>query len=352
MNNSFKNAADIYLRFLKKEKWIEWEAYKFEYANYVFHNVNWQTQTDNEILEILQNSQKIKYSVSSTGIQFIQKSGRSELKNFISINDISLLKEFKTKNFNDINWSQRTMSFTALSAWLASLFPDKFFPVPMKGFDETIKYLFNINENNFPKVGKEYVNECQGYLKETWELLSQYPIEDLCLKGWNLYYKENPELNIPVKKELSQVDKVWLVQDFHLFVYREILKLYKPRKNDIKVKEENEPTVFEENSVLAQHMRYERNNSFIKKIKEKVLKNNKMLNCQVCGFSFFEKYGKLGVGFIEAHHKKPLSESEGKVKTSKEDIALVCSNCHRMLHRGNPTIEIEDLKEKINKNAL
>lgn len=352
MNNSFKNAADIYLRFLKKEKWIEWEAYKFEYANYVFHNVDWDTQTDNEILQILQKSQKIKYSANSTGIQFIQKSGRSKLKNFISLNDISLLREFRTKSFKDIDWSQRTMSFTVLSAWLASLFPNKFFPIPMKGFDETTKYLFNINENKFPKVGREYVYESQKYLKETWEFLSQYPIEDLCLKEWNLYYKENPDLNIPIKDELLQVDKVWLAQDFHLFVFREILKLYKPKKNEITVKEENEPTVIEGNSVLAQHMRFERNNSFIKKIKEKALRNNKMLNCQICGFSFYEKYGEKGAGFIEAHHKKPLSESAGKVRTSKEDIALVCSNCHRMLHRGTPIIEIDDLKEIINKNAL
>lgn len=58
MNTSFKNAADKYLRFLKKEKWIEWEAYKFEFANYVYHNVKWDSQSDSEILQILQNSQK------------------------------------------------------------------------------------------------------------------------------------------------------------------------------------------------------------------------------------------------------------------------------------------------------
>jgi hypothetical protein len=222
----------------------------------------------------------------------------------------------------------------------------------MKGFDQTVKYLFNYEKEKFPKVGHEYLLECQSFMRETWNNMAQYPIEDLCLTEWNKFYNVNPELNVPIKTELSLIDRVWLVQDFHLFVHRQILDLYKPKNKTIQVAEEAEPTVIEGNSVLAQHMRYERNNAFIQRIKRQAIAENKMLNCQICGFSFFEKYGEIGEGFIEAHHKNPLSKRNEKTITKKEDIALVCSNCHRMLHRGDPTFGIEEIKQKINKNAL
>lgn len=199
MNDSFKNSIDKYIRFCKNENWIEEEAYKFEYANYINNNIDWELNSDSEILQVLQQSQRIKYTTDVRGIQFIQKSGRVDLKEFISLNDIKLFREFRIKGFEQIDWTKRTMSFTALSAWLASLFPEKFYPIPMKGFDQTVKYLFNYNKRKFPKVGQEYLTECQPFMQETWNNLAQYPIENLCLTEWNKFYKANPKLNIIIK---------------------------------------------------------------------------------------------------------------------------------------------------------
>jgi 5-methylcytosine-specific restriction enzyme A len=64
----------------------------------------------------------------------------------------------------------------------------------------------------------------------------------------------------------------------------------------------------------------------------------------VCGFSFLEIYGEHGRGFIEAHHKQPLSERTTKRSTRIEDMALVCANCHRMIHTGDKTLTLEELK--------
>ncbi len=44
----------------------------------------------------------------------------------------------------------------------------------------------------------------------------------------------------------------------------------------------------------------------------------------------------IGSDFIEGHHTVPISELKGEVKTKVKDVALVCSNCHRMLHRRRP----------------
>ena len=86
------------------------------------------------------------------------------------------------------------------------------------------------------------------------------------------------------------------------------------------------------------HRELERDPSISKTAKEKRLGATGKLECDVCGFNFTSVYGKLGKGFIEAHHQTPVSRLDGKTKTKVADLALVCSNCHRMLHRGNLAI--------------
>jgi len=74
--------------------------------------------------------------------------------------------------------------------------------------------------------------------------------------------------------------------------------------------------------------------------------------CQTCGFNFEQAYGHFGIGYIEAHHKNPLSErsdfeDQEVLLTSIEDIAVLCSNCHRMIHRKKPAISVERLRQVI-----
>ena len=345
-----------YLERLTTSEWIRNEAYKFEFANFIQHNVNFETQTNEEILQILLKSQKINYG-GAIGIQFVQKSGREKLSIFLEINDIELFREFSKSNFTSVNWTNRNMSFTGLTAWLSSLFPHKIYPVPITGINNTINYLFETDLEKFPQKGENYILSCQEYLQRTELELKKFPFEEIHLNIWNKFFESNPDLNIQPKSRFEKIDWVWLVQDFHLFVYWEILDFYNLKKE----KKSRKPTVIDDfepavegKSRLAIHVRYERNNTLINRIKENALKANPMLNCEVCGFSFYEKYGELGNGFIEAHHKTPLHESK-ETKTTKNDIALICSNCHRMLHKNfvdNKEVSImtvEELKEVIGK---
>ena len=72
------------------------------------------------------------------------------------------------------------------------------------------------------------------------------------------------------------------------------------------------------------------------KIRE-VLKLTGKLVCEVpkCGFDFEARFGKLGRGYAQVHHLDPLSKSpkEGKI-TKPSDLAIVCANCHVMIHIG------------------
>ncbi len=75
--------------------------------------------------------------------------------------------------------------------------------------------------------------------------------------------------------------------------------------------------------------------------------------CQVCEFDFEVVYGKeLGSGFIECHHKNPLYEKDRSHSSTLDDVCVVCSNCHRMLHRTKPAMKPEQLKEKLRKKVM
>lgn len=58
--------------------------------------------------------------------------------------------------------------------------------------------------------------------------------------------------------------------------------------------------------------------------------------CQACDLDFSERYGLIGKGFIEAHHLRPIATLEEGVPVKydvADDFAVLCSNCHRMIHR-------------------
>lgn len=68
--------------------------------------------------------------------------------------------------------------------------------------------------------------------------------------------------------------------------------------------------------------------------------------CEVCGFDFEKQYGAHGRGFIECHHIQPLADVDVAL-TRMEDLALVCANCHRMLHRGTPPPTPDQLRDML-----
>jgi predicted HNH restriction endonuclease len=79
----------------------------------------------------------------------------------------------------------------------------------------------------------------------------------------------------------------------------------------------------------------------VEQVKKLALKQNGQLLCQVCKFNFAEWYGEIGEGFIECHHTRPLSALTKGRKTKPSEVALVCSNCHRMIQRKRPWLTME-----------
>jgi 5-methylcytosine-specific restriction protein A len=67
--------------------------------------------------------------------------------------------------------------------------------------------------------------------------------------------------------------------------------------------------------------------------------------CAVCDFDFAERYGEVGKGFIHVHHKRPLAKLKVTYRLDPEkDLVPVCPNCHAMLHRREPPLDVEQLR--------
>ena len=102
---------------------------------------------------------------------------------------------------------------------------------------------------------------------------------------------------------------------------------------------------------LITHYKRERNPRLRQIAINNFLVKHKKLFCEACEFNFEEKYGKLGQGFIECHHTIPLSKMKTNHRTKIEDLVLLCSNCHRMIHKPENWLTVEELKKVINKNS-
>jgi predicted HNH restriction endonuclease len=105
--------------------------------------------------------------------------------------------------------------------------------------------------------------------------------------------------------------------------------------------EQNTISVQEGRSKLISHLIRERDRTIIIEKKNAAIRNN-TLKCEVCKFSFKDKYQ---VNFMECHHIDPIGSGIIR-ETTMERLALVCPNCHRMLHRKfeNRFLSIDELK--------
>lgn len=118
--------------------------------------------------------------------------------------------------------------------------------------------------------------------------------------------------------------------------------------NQSPIAEEDDESAFPEGrETYALHRKLERDGRLPKRVKAARLASTGKLECEACAFDFAEAFGELGEGFIEAHHRVPVHKLDGTAKTKAEDLSLVCPNCHRMLHRSDPHLSVEQLRDML-----
>ena len=94
---------------------------------------------------------------------------------------------------------------------------------------------------------------------------------------------------------------------------------------------------------LVSHLRIERDRGLVERKKREVLGAKGSLACEVCRFDF-SVYKNLGEEFCEVHHLRPLSKSNAEVLTNLSELAVVCANCHRMIHRGGQSRSLSKVR--------
>ena len=95
------------------------------------------------------------------------------------------------------------------------------------------------------------------------------------------------------------------------------------------------------------HRSYERKSGNRRKKIDSIKKRGLPIACECCGFDFEKTYGERGRDFIEVHHAVPVSELKAGQRLRISDLRLLCSNCHRMVHRRQPWLSIEEVQALI-----
>ncbi len=148
----------------------------------------------------------------------------------------------------------------------------------------------------------------------------------------NIFAKYYPKGNLP-SEEVLQNDIFFFLKLYRQLIYRDDSF------------QRDDSFIGIEHKKMRMHSRVERATSLSKKVKAV-----KGYTCESCNFNFTEKYGELGKQFIEAHHLTPISEMGfGRISLNLEnDFAVLCSNCHRMIHRMEDPSDVDGLKKIIN----
>ncbi len=73
--------------------------------------------------------------------------------------------------------------------------------------------------------------------------------------------------------------------------------------------------------------------------------------CEVCGFGFKERYGTAVNDCLIAHHINPISGRAAASKTTLDDIALLCPNCHAVIHSFDEPLSLERLRQLLKSNV-
>jgi hypothetical protein len=114
------------------------------------------------------------------------------------------------------------------------------------------------------------------------------------------------------------------------------------------IQDEDDESAFAEGTEsYRKHRHLERDAAIARRAKEQRLATDGKLECECCGMDFAKVYGHRGFGFIEAHHTTPVSKLNGTVKTKISDLVMICSNCHKIIHRVKPMLTVGELRDLI-----
>lgn len=214
----FKEHFEAYISYCKRSQWLKYrEAYKFRFARWLNERIDFDTQSDEEILKLCIESQEQEYDDGTKGINFIVSSLRFQ-DDFIAIVDIQNLRKIREgKLLEDQDLKDSPLSYPKFSVWAATLIPDRFKVYGRDDLLKPISYLFDLE--NKSSAGVRGFNLAMTCLNEMAEKAKE-KFESELLALIRLVY--------PSTNRLTDLDLVWLLQDFTLYMNTRVLE-YEPQ---------------------------------------------------------------------------------------------------------------------------
>lgn len=99
---------------------------------------------------------------------------------------------------------------------------------------------------------------------------------------------------------------------------------------------------FEGRLVPKVHLVRERDPKLVAKFKASLAE----ARCEACRINLTEIYGALAADYIEAHQKNPVALIQEGSATTLDDLAALCPNCHRIIHKNYP-MSVDELAAAI-----
>jgi 5-methylcytosine-specific restriction protein A len=156
--------------------------------------------------------------------------------------------------------------------------------------------------------------------------------------------KYYPKENIPADSVLTQ-DILEILRLYDMLCYNDGIPTSEEKESD----DLNDYADYEDRKKVRLHRRVERNATLARKVKK-----IQGYRCKACGLTFELTYGPIGKDFIEAHHLIPLGSLnvERILLDARKDFTVLCSNCHRMIHKLKDPSNLEELIKIIKGHKL
>lgn len=167
---------------------------------------------------------------------------------------------------------------------------------------------------------------------------------------------KDPDLGMAIERHAQTVRSGQNTMDIRFFA-DDIIAMQREKFGDsntasISLVQSLEPSPFEdditgkEGRILTRlHSFRERSRKIVVEAKRIFEEKHGFLFCECCGFYPEKFYGERGRGRIQAHHKTPLEMLMPDTETSPTDLAMVCPNCHDVIHAKRPWITVDNLRE-------
>ncbi len=207
-----KSLFNSYINHCRSTDWLKKdEAYKFRFAQWLADRVDFDKQTDEEVLTLCRQSQEVEYDSGSKGVNFIL-SAKQFNDEFIELQDVVLLRKmYNGYQPEEFDLKGSVLSFPKLTNWASALMPEQYKPYGKNDL-EALASLFNIAK--YPKTKINAFNFATEHMNALCDFLTSH---------YQAEIEEFQKLVFADQQVHKGVFDAWLTQDFVLYVARETM---------------------------------------------------------------------------------------------------------------------------------